>query len=337
MSSDVTELLREGIDRLTAGATAPSGLVGRAVQRNHQRRVTIYAVAAAGTALAVALAVIVTVGFTRGGPRPSPAGPAQTIADVATRTERALAAEAAGGKAIQEVRASGRNETFGLTVLNMAYNPDKQGSGVVPDVLAGVTAQRMVTWTYHALQLRFGLSAVGQVVFHNTINTVTTRSGKQRLEAYGAAYPARTRWRTVIRGVTGPLPRLTCQTVISQIYVRAWRVTIPKALSCGVFHLAGRQQVDGVTAMTLIAKPQPGLALKLWIDPATYLPVRLDATFQAGHGAQSLLRNDYRWLPPTKANLAALHAAIRRATIPASFRKLPANYLPLAGGKDTRG
>jgi hypothetical protein len=133
-------------------------------------------------------------------------------------------------------------------------------------------------------------------------------------------------------------PRLTCRTVFSQIFVRAWRVTIPKALRCGVFHLAGRQQVDGVTAMTLIAKPQPGFArLELWIDPATYLQVRLDATFQAGHGPQSLLRNDYRWLPPTKANLAALHAAIRRATIPASFRKLPANYLPLAGGKDTRG
>jgi hypothetical protein len=33
----------------------------------------------------------------------------------------------------------------------------------------------------------------------------------------------------------------------------------------------------------------------------------------------------------------AVHGRHRRATIPASFRKLPANYLPLAGGKDTQG
>jgi len=333
MTSDIQQLLREGLDRLTAGATTPSGLVGQAVQRNHRRRVTIYAATAAGAALAVALAVIVTVGFTRGGRPPSPAGPAQSIADVDTRTERALAAEAARGKAIQEVLFSGRHETFGLTVLNQSHTPNSGGSAVVPGVLSRVTAQRMVSWTYRGLQLREGFSATGQLVFSSTVNTVTTRSGKQRLEAYGAAYPARTRWRTVIRGLPGPLPRLTCQTVLAQLFVRAWRVTIPKALTCGVFYLAGRQQVGGVSAMAFIAKPQPGIArLELWIDPATYLPVRLDATFAAGHGARSQLRRDYRWLPPTRANLAALRAAIRRARIPPSFRQLPPSYLPLSGG-----
>jgi hypothetical protein len=242
------------------------------------------------------------------------------------------------GSCVSSVLSSGRNETFGLTVLKMASNPNEQRTRLVPRVLAGLTAQRMVSWTYRGLELRYGFSATGQVVFHTTINTVTTHSGKQRLETYGAAYPARIRWRTVIRGVTGPLPRLTCQTVIGQLFARDMRVTIPKALTCGQFYLAGRQQVDGVTAMTLIAKPQPGFArLALWINPATYLPVRMDVTFRAGHGAQSLLRYDYRWLLPTEANRAALHAAIRRATIPASFRKLPANYLPLAGGKDTQG
>jgi hypothetical protein len=170
------------------------------------------------------------------------------------------------------------------------------------------------------------------------VNVVTTRSGHQQTEAYGAAYPARIRWRTIIGGVTGPLPRLTCQTVDDQLFARNLRVIIPKALTCGLFYLAGRQRVDGVMAMTLISKPQPGVArMELWIDPATYLPVRFDVTLRDGHGAESLLRYDYRWLPPTKANLAALHAAVQRATIPASFRKLPANYLPLAGGKDTRG
>ena len=338
MTGELEQLLREGIDRLTADATAPAGLVGRAVQRNHRRRVTGYVATAAGAAVAIALAVIVTVGFTHDGPRSSPVVPAQTLADVATRTERALAAEAAGGQAIQEVLSSGRNEAFGLTLLNMAGNPGRPGRAGLPGTLARVTAQRMVSWTYRALQLRYGLSDAGQLVFTNTVNTVTTRSGQQQAEAYGAAYPARIRWRTIIGGVAGPLPRLTCQTVDAQLFARDMGVTIPKALTCGLFYLAGRQQVDGVTVMTLISKPQPGLArMELWIDPATYLPVRFDVTFPDGHGAQSLLRYDFRWLPPTKANLAALHAAIRRAKIPASFRKLPANYLPLAGGKNTQG
>jgi hypothetical protein len=338
VTSDMEQLLREGIDRLTAGATAPSGLVGRARQRNRQRRVTIYVATAAGTALAAALALVITVGVTRGSPRPSPAGPAQTIADVATRTERALAGEAARGRAIEEVRFSGRRETFGLTVLNLSASATTSGSAVVPGVLAGVTAPRMVSWTYRALQVRYGLSATGQLVFSAAVNTVTTRSGHQQTVAYGAAYRARIRWRAIIRGEQGPLPRLTCQTVLAQLFARNLRVILPKALTCGLFYLAGRQRVDGVTAMTLMAKPQPGLAgLELYVDPATYLPVRLEAAFPAGHGAAPLLRYDYRWLAPTKDNLAALHTAIGRARIPASFRRLPANYLPLAGSKGPPG
>jgi hypothetical protein len=41
---------------------------------------------------------------------------------------------------------------------------------------------------------------------------------------------------------------------------------------------------------------------------------------------------DFRFLPPTPANLAQLRAAIRHGRIPASFRRLPSKYLVLAGG-----
>lgn|GEM_PF-5069909 len=58
----------------------------------------------------------------------------------------------------------------------------------------------------------------------------------------------------------------------------------------------------------------------------------MDVAFPATHGSQSL-EYDYRWLQPTKANLAALHAAVRSVTIPPGFKKLPAKYLPLAGAK----
>jgi sigma-70-like protein len=63
----------------------------------------------------------------------------------------------------------------------------------------------------------------------------------------------------------------------------------------------------------------------------TYLPVRLSATFLTGPNRGHQLVTDFWFLPPTKANLAMLHAAIRRAPIPATFRLLPAKYLILAG------
>jgi hypothetical protein len=46
---------------------------------------------------------------------------------------------------------------------------------------------------------------------------------------------------------------------------------------------------------------------------------------------------DFRWLLPTKANLAMLQATIRGATIPPGFRQLPSNYLPLAGATQIAG
>jgi hypothetical protein len=60
--------------------------------------------------------------------------------------------------------------------------------------------------------------------------------------------------------------------------------------------------------------------------------VRLSATFFGGPGRSQQLVTDFRFLPPTRANLAALHAASRRAPIPATFRLLPAKYTILAGG-----
>lgn len=82
-----------------------------------------------------------------------------------------------------------------------------------------------------------------------------------------------------------------------------------------------------------MSKPGHGLDARetIWVDPATYLPVRVDVAFPPAHGPQSLLVYDYRWLTPTKGNLAALRAAVHGATIPPGFRKLPSRYLPLSG------
>jgi hypothetical protein len=217
----------------------------------------------------------------------------------------------------------------------MAQSVESAGSAVVPGVLATVTAPRMVNWTYRGRYLSEGVSASGSLVFHNTFNVVTRRSGRQVTQVFGAAYPARTRWQTILRGQPGSLPPLTCRTVMAAPSGSDWRMVLTKALSCGLYHLGGRQEVDGVKAIKLTLKPQRGLPIgeTIWVDPATYLPVRLSATWRPAHGSRSLITYDYRWLPPTHGNLAAWHAAIRRATVPPGFRKLPPNYLPLTGGK----
>ena len=158
-------------------------------------------------------------------------------------------------------------------------------------------------------------------------------------ENYGAAYPVRASWRTVIRGVSGlgQAPALTCQQAVPREYP-SWRATISKALSCGLYYLSGQQRVDGVDAMTLVSRPRLGGGLfrsTIWVDPATYLPVRTSLVTLSGPARGQHLVYDFRFLPPTKANLAALHAAIRRAAIPATFRRLHLKVVLLAGATGT--
>ena len=338
MTGELEELLHEGIDRLTADVRVPAGMVQRARRRHRQRRITIRASAAAGVAVVVAVTAIVASSAADRGPRPNQGGvPVQTVAYVTARTQRALVAE---GQAIEEIHISGPGITFGLTVLNMALSEEKNpsGSAVVPGVLSTVTAPRMITWVYHGRRLSEGVSPAGGLVFHTTINSVTTRSGKLVTQVFGAAYPVRTRWQTILGGLSGSLPRLTCQTALAAPVGSDWRTVLTKDLSCGLFHLGGRQMVDGVEAIRLTSNPQRDMGIQetAWVDPATYLPVRLSVGLGKVRGEPRVLTYDYRWLPPIKENLAALHAAIRGAAIPPGFRKLPANYLPLAGANDPR-
>lgn len=332
MSTDLQDLLREGLDRLTAGASVPDELVGRAEQHNRQRRIRIRAAIAAGTAVAAA-ATAVTVSLAATGSQPGSAPVrTQTIADVATRTDQALTAAVAQGKAIQLTRTSGRHISFGLTALGpqgALHSPSP--TQPLPGARAAVIAQSTMSWQYRNLFLQEGFSAGGRLVFVNTNGPITLRSGRQVLGNYGAAFPVHIRWRSVFHGVSVAAPALSCQNGLPSEYP-SWRASIAKALSCGLFHLAGRQYVDGVDAMTLAGQPQYGIRETLWVNPATYLPVRLSATFFAGPGRGQQVVTDFRFLPPTRANLAALHAAQRRAPIPATFRLLPAKYIVVAGG-----
>jgi len=300
-------------------------------RHNRRRRIVSLSAVAAGTAV-VAAAVITAAAVV---PQGSPAPRVQTIAYVTGRAQQALAA-VAQARAIEEVQATARNGTFGFTVINMAHSrqqPPPPGSAVLPGVLGSVKAERMTSWFYHGLTLNEGFSAAGKLAFAASIGTVTSPAGKQVAEAYGAAYPARTRWLSPLTGPNGNLPKLTCANAFPGSATPHLRAVILKALSCKLFALAGHQRIGGVDAIKLVMKPRPGLPIRetLWLDPSSYLPLRASVAFRGSHGQVSLLVQDYRWLPPTAANLAALHAAIHHATIPSRFRMLPPADLPLAG------
>jgi hypothetical protein len=85
----------------------------------------------------------------------------------------------------------------------------------------------------------------------------------------------------------------------------AWPDFIRAQLACGAYTLAGRQAVGGVDAIKITASSGH---LTLWVNPATYLPMRL----QDGG-----LQTDFQWLHPTPGNLAMLNMPV-----PAGFHQV---------------
>jgi hypothetical protein len=326
MSRNVEELLRQGLQRATADAEIPAGLLKKARQHNRHRRQTIAGVLAAGTAAVTAAAVIAAT-----------AGPgtntntlhSQTITYVSTRAEQALA-RLNQSHAIEIDTISVRNSYFYLSVQSTAANGQNNVNPQPPTALSRVHAAREVRYVYGGLQLSQGFSSTGQLAFSSTYRPVTTGSGKSVLEAYGAAYPVRTRWHTPLTGSGPNLPDpLTCSN--AGFGYPNWQRSISKALSCHLFRLGGYQEVNGIDALTLV-RTFPGVGTVIMaIDPATYLPVRITSDLPGWSGRRIVETSDLSWLAPTKANLVTLHAAERRGAIPTEFRELPSTYFPLDG------
>jgi hypothetical protein len=327
MMDNVEELLREGIDRLTAGADVPAGLLTRARRRNRQRRRAIWTAAAAGTAAVTAAAVIAATSTLE---PPSGSLQQQDISYVVSRAQQALAGLTQANAIQVDEETANRPNDFGLVVLNMSTSG---GTGIQSGVLGGVHADRMIRWTSTGLFLDQGFSAAGKFLFASSIGNVTSRAGKKVQEAYGAAYSARIQWHSPLVGLNLPAPSLTCQNALLGSGSEDFRTQIAKALSCHLYTLAGHQEINGVSTIKLVLKPQPDLNIRqtLWIDPSSYLPIREVDSFVQPHAQTVVLTNNYQWLPRNEASLAALSAAVQQSAIPAGFRSLPADDLPLAG------
>jgi hypothetical protein len=90
-------------------------------------------------------------------------------------------------------------------------------------------------------------------------------------------------------------------------------------VKAGQATLVGQETVDGQRAIHL----REGLAngqINLWVDPGTYLPIReIDTAPGMSQTSGQAIRDDYRWLPSTQANLRLLTPA---GAIPAGFTQV---------------
>jgi len=82
---------------------------------------------------------------------------------------------------------------------------------------------------------------------------------------------------------------------------------IESGLRCGAFQMAGHQQLDGIDTIKLTGIYDGSPLFTLWVDASTYLPVQM---------AGNKIAMQFRWLPPTQANLAQL-----TGTIPPGFHR----------------
>jgi hypothetical protein len=274
-----------------AVAKSEENLAGRWPRRRAVR--WRFSMAAAGT-LAAAVAGLVAALLT-GSPAVRPSGQVQTTAFVA-RVEHALASPHQDDKVqyARTVLPPGTGTQLGVGV-------SRSGPGVGSPPGVDVT----VGWSYQGTSTTYGFTRSGRRVF--ATETATVADGKA-VQEVAVIYGDATWWRATLRQ-PGGRPPSTPQVCGPGVRIGAggWPAFIRYELGCGEFRMAG-QRVEGVETVKLTGSN----GTVLWVDPATYLPVRVIV------GGLKPTQIDFRWLSPTAANLAQLSVRV-----PAGFRRVP--------------
>jgi len=188
--------------------------------------------------------------------------------------------------------------------------------GQAPNSQTGVI-ENTATWNYagsgRELTLTQILGAGGSPVLgylmtatSDTTVTITINYGNRTWST--ASYP----WGyTTPPNAAGPLPQTTVQAADA----------LRDAIKAGSMTDVGPAEVDGQPAIQLVqGSPRTG-EIDMWVDPATYLPIRTIETAPGESVASDrAIRDDYKWLPDTAANLSLLTPA---GAIPAGFTQVP--------------
>lgn len=323
MNREFDELVHDSMKSFTDGIEVPAGLAAKARHHHRQQRRTKIGWLAAGTAVAGATAVLVT---TTAAGQVSPTRPstgqtikAQTTAQVLSYVDRAIA-KTKTTEPVQYVRETSWGVRLPVIVLEPLH----------PTV---VRVKSISTWSRGRQERVENLASSGRLV----LGAKTTTAPKMSTSIW-IDYSHRIWWRVSLPvGNPGP----SCFPNVPNWTPAQWASEVTKLLSCSTVTKQGRQQVDGIDAIRLkihtklvrgcvMELPQvrgretvdiskchhfewmhAGWNGNLWLDPSTYLPVRL-TSFGPGRSGQ---RFDFQWLSPTPANLAKL-----RQPIPAGFR-----------------
>jgi len=92
-------------------------------------------------------------------------------------------------------------------------------------------------------------------------------------------------------------------------------------LNAGTMKLVGPAVVDGQRAIQLTQGSARSGLQDMWVNPQTFLPIRvIDTAAGVSQASPQAIRDDYQWLAATPANLRLLTAA---AAVPPGFTQVP--------------
>jgi hypothetical protein len=307
MSTELEQRLREDMDAFTQGLRVPAGFAAKVYARRHRRQRTARALIAGGLATALAGGAAAVALLPRGS-RVVDGQRMETAAYVIPQVRHALSAAALSNMVVY-TRMTHQPQWTWQPMPGRTIGQSSTGATAGAD--SYVTSVR-----YHGRWEFSAFDQDGKRVF-SELATI----GKSPETTTAVIYSSHTWW-TATTPPT-PLPKKTSSCVTNG-NLAAWKGPsgdwpdlIQAELSCGAFRLAGTQVVDGVNAIKIIARSDSALfdpvTFTLWVDPSTYLPVRI---VDSGAG-QSVTQMDSRWLPPTPANRALVDLSV-----PAGFKRV---------------
>ena len=280
----------DDFDQLTAPAARPSAA------RHHRRRRYAGPALIAGLAAAgITAGTVVALGGPAGRPVTTPPTAHSQTRPVQTRPVVRTAAYV-----VAHLKSALNANDDIVRILDHA--PDSQTGKPVIDEIWSTS----LSHTYRITDLsRAGRPVTGYLVTVNAHRTVSivinyrARTWTRTVYPFGSASDGRR---------AGPR-RSTPLGLAAQLraQVKAGKVT-----------LLGPTTVDGQRAIHLVERSARG-TISLWVSPATYLPIReIDTAPGVAATSPRAIRDDYRWLPATPANLRLLTTA---AAIPSGFAR----------------
>jgi hypothetical protein len=276
----------------------------RGTERRRRRRLVLGSVAGGAAALAAGAVALVAVVVPGGGHSgvvgPGPRGasePAVTAAYVVQRVDSALSAAGPGEIAEITVTTAGTTTTGEEWSYGGQWRLVTYSSSGQPVQDAGFSTSTSV-YTLVNYQERIWTRQSGQGQPGKAAPPVSgSRGCKQVLPALTSVFQP---------GLPGiDLPARSAPATVAS--------ALRTAVSCGTLTVAGRQRVDGTEAIELTSRPGSLVAETIWVNPDTWLPVRVTARVAALQRTANIA-----WLQPTAQHLAKL-----TVPIPAGFRQVP--------------